>query len=346
MLAVSLTAEAELRELEPWRAEEFLAHLDRAREHIAPWVPASFVASDLEQARQVLQRYADLRARDGGGIWGIWLGGVLVGGVMFASFDAARGVCEVGCWLEPGAQGRGLITRAVERVVGWAVGERGIARVEWRTLPANARSIAVAKRLGMRLDGVLRQAVPGAGGGPRADIELWSLLAEEWQARTTEPRTTEPRTTLTPEAGRDKGEIDELTAAFYRLFGNAGGRVPDLAAIHDLFVPGGVIVQGGPRQALHDLEAFIRPRQALLTSGELTDFTEAETEEHTVIFGDVAQRLGRYTKRGVRDGVPFTGAGTKSMQFLKTPQGWRIAAMSWTDDPEQAGLSAAERPAG
>ncbi|WP_433341760.1 GNAT family N-acetyltransferase [Micromonospora sp. CA-111912] len=179
MFARALTADAELRPLEPWRAEEFLRNLDRAREHITPWVGASFVATDLPSARAVLQRYADRWAGDAGGIWGIWLDGVLVGGVMFVAFDIATGVCEVGCWLEPAAEGRGLVTRAVGVVLDWAVGQRGIHRVEWRTNADNVRSLAAARRLGMRHDGTLRQVYPGPTG--RIDIEIWSVLADEWR---------------------------------------------------------------------------------------------------------------------------------------------------------------------
>jgi RimJ/RimL family protein N-acetyltransferase len=180
MFASPLTDEAQLRPLEPWRAEEFLANLDRAREHITPWVGPSFVATDLASARAVLQRYAERWARDEGGIWGIWLKDVLVGGVMFVSFDVASGVCEAGCWLEPSAEGRGLVTRAVGRIVDWAVRERGIHRVEWRTNARNTRSSNVARRLGMSLDGTLRQAYPSGTG--RVDLEIWSVLAGEWLA--------------------------------------------------------------------------------------------------------------------------------------------------------------------
>lgn len=185
MFALPLTTDAELRPLDPWRAEEFLAHLGRARQHIAPWVSPAFVATDLESARAVLLRYADKWARDAGGIWGIWLDGTLVGGVMFVSFDAGLGVCEAGCWLEPGVEGRGLVTRAVGFIVDWAVHERGIHRVEWRTNAHNMRSISVAKRLGMRRDGTLRQLYPGPGG--RIDLEVWSVLAPEWEARAAAP---------------------------------------------------------------------------------------------------------------------------------------------------------------
>ena len=179
MFALPLTDYAELRPLQPWHAEEFLAHLDRCREHIAPWVGPSLTATDIDSARRSLQNYADRWARDDGGIWGIWQHGRLVGGVVFVSFSAAAGVCEAGCWLEAAAEGQGLITRAARVIIDWAIRERGIHRVEWVTKAGNDRSIAVARRLGMRRDGVLREAVPGPTG--RADMEVWSVLAPEWK---------------------------------------------------------------------------------------------------------------------------------------------------------------------
>ena len=190
MFAVRLTADAELRPLNPWHAEEFLANLDRARKNMTPWVSPAFVATDIDGARLVLQRYADRWARDDGGIWGIWSDGTLVGGVLLVSLNAGTGVCEAGCWLEPGAEGRGLVTRAVSRLIDWAVDERGLHRVEWRVLSGNVRSIAVARRLGMRRDGVLREVAAGPDG--RSDLEIWSLLAPEWRAhRAGAPRGTD-----------------------------------------------------------------------------------------------------------------------------------------------------------
>jgi RimJ/RimL family protein N-acetyltransferase len=181
MFALPLTAEAVLRPLEPWHAAEFLANIDRARAHILPWVGRGFVATDPESARAVLQRYADSHARDNGGIYGIWLDGRLVGGVMLVSFDTRSGTCEAGCWLEPEAEGRGLITRAVGVLIDWAFRERGMHRVEWHTLATNVRSIRVAERLGMRREAVLREA--DLRDGVRTDVEIWAILASEWPAR-------------------------------------------------------------------------------------------------------------------------------------------------------------------
>jgi RimJ/RimL family protein N-acetyltransferase len=53
-----------------------------------------------------------------------------------------------------------------------------MSRVEWCVLPHNERSIAVAQRLGMTKDGVLRQAFEI--NDTRHDVEVWSVLKAEW----------------------------------------------------------------------------------------------------------------------------------------------------------------------
>ncbi|MFE6667159.1 GNAT family N-acetyltransferase [Streptomyces sp. NPDC057697] len=182
MFAVSLGDDgAELRPLETWQAQEFLDHMDRARESVDPWIPFASFATDLDSARALLRKYADRQAADTGRIYGIWLEDTLVGGVMFPVFDAESGNCEIGCWLEPAGQGRGLITRAARELIDWAFRVRGMYRVEWDASAANTASIAVAERLGMTRDGVLRQNYLYRG--ERHDSEIWSLLAPEWRAR-------------------------------------------------------------------------------------------------------------------------------------------------------------------
>ncbi|MGW8883588.1 GNAT family N-acetyltransferase [Streptomyces sp. NPDC055749] len=182
MFAISLGDDgAELRPLETWQAQEFLSHMDRARGLVDPWIPFAAAATDLDSARALLQRYADSQAADTGRLYGIWLDGTLVGGVLFRIFDARTGNCEVGCWLEPAGEGRGLVTRAMRKLIDWAVDVRGMHRVEWVASSANTRSVAVAKRLGMTLDGVMREGYLYQG--TRHDSEIWAVLAPEWRAQ-------------------------------------------------------------------------------------------------------------------------------------------------------------------
>lgn len=169
-----------LKPLEPWHAPAFAEHMDRARDHIRPWVGPAFVTDTVEGARATLQRYATATARDGARIYGLWDGERIIGGVMFVAFDAGWGICEVGCWLEPGAVGRGLVTRSVALLMEWAFEERGVSRVEWRCRTDNLRSVAIARRLGMRSEGVLRSSWVFAGS--RYDKEVFSILRGEWEA--------------------------------------------------------------------------------------------------------------------------------------------------------------------
>ena len=180
-ITLSITPSAELRPLEPWQADEFLAHIDRARATVDPWIPWAARSTDLESARATLQSYADKQAADAGRIHGIWLDGRLVGGVMFVRFDPGTGNCEIGVWTEPAGAGHGLVTAAARILVEYAFVERGMHRIEWITTPRNARSRAVAERLGMKLDGVLRSEY--VHHGERHDAEVWSLLPEEWTSR-------------------------------------------------------------------------------------------------------------------------------------------------------------------
>ena len=106
-----------------------------------------------------------------------------------------------------------------------------------------------------------------------------------------------------------------------------------MARIRRLVIPGGVIVLTGPQYTVYSVDEFIEPRERLLADGRLVEFWEWETSERTEIAGDIASRFGEYRKAGILDGEPFEGGGTKTIQFVRTPEGWRIAAFSWYDQP-------------
>ncbi|MEV0650501.1 GNAT family protein [Phytomonospora sp. NPDC050363] len=180
MFSHALDDTAELRPLEPWRATEFAGAVTADLDNLKPWLPWAETVLDTDSARAWLQVFADGTAADGRRIYGIWDAGKLVGGTMFRVFDERFSSCEIGVWLSPVAGGRGLITKAANHMIAWAVEDRGIHRVEWRCEPANTRSSAVAKRLGMTREGVLRGAFPTRG--THVDVEVWSLLANEWRA--------------------------------------------------------------------------------------------------------------------------------------------------------------------
>lgn len=89
---------------------------------------------------------------------------------------------------------------------------------------------------------------------------------------------------------------------------------------------------------IYALETFIKPREVLLNSGELINFSEFEIKNETKIFGNIAQRFCSYKKMGELNGEYFKSFGMKTIQFIKTADGWKISSVAWDDEKENLKL--------
>ena len=126
-----------------------------------------------------------------------------------------------------------------------------------------------------------------------------------------------------------------MVRTFFAAFTSGPGSVDRLDTLRSVFLPDAVIVRaGGGEPAVCGVDSFINPRQGLLSGGPLVDFSEWELRGRTEVFGDIAQHFCAYAKAGVLDGTPFTGRGMKTLQFVRTPDGWRISAAAWDDERE------------
>jgi ribosomal-protein-serine acetyltransferase len=95
--------------------------------------------------------------------------------------EAEARSAEVGYWLDAAHEGRGLVTRTVTALLDHAFGPLGLHRMGLRAVADNARSRAVAERLGFTLEGVLREVAAFPDG--RRDLAVYGMLAREWAAR-------------------------------------------------------------------------------------------------------------------------------------------------------------------
>ncbi|CAN5650407.1 hypothetical protein BH10ACT10_BH10ACT10_20150 [soil metagenome] len=137
---------------------------------------------------------------------------------------------------------------------------------------------------------------------------------------------------------RDRDEIDGIVRTFFAAFVSGPDVVARLDDLRAVFLPEAVITRTcGGEPAVYDVDGFIAPRRALLSGGSLTDFHEWQLLGRTDVFGDIAQHFGSYAKAGSQEGTAFTARGMKTLQLVRTPDGWRISAAAWDD--ERDGLS-------
>jgi hypothetical protein len=131
----------------------------------------------------------------------------------------------------------------------------------------------------------------------------------------------------------DREQLEGLVEAFFRAFTSGPDAVARLDALRAMFLPSAVIVRTcGTDPAVYDVDGFIAPRAKMLSDGTLVDFTEWPVDGRLDIYGDIAQWFGTYAKSGRQDGVAIDGRGMKSIQFVRTAQGWQISAAAWDDE--------------
>ena len=139
-------------------------------------------------------------------------------------------------------------------------------------------------------------------------------------------------------ASEDRIAVQAVIDRFFAGFTSGTRAEAGAADLREVLLPGAVLVQtAGEEPVVYDVDGFIGPRLALLTSGTLSDFREAATSGQTVLFGDIAQHWCSYEKMWRQDGADHAGAGAKGFQLVRTAAGWRISALVWED--ERPGLS-------
>lgn len=106
-------------------------------------------------------------------------GGAPLGGVTLSLRPDARG--EFGWGISRAEWGRGYATEAATAVRDWGFDSLRLEKLLARLDPRNVASRRVAEKLSMQLEGTLRGARAGRGGG-RADELAFGLLRSAWDA--------------------------------------------------------------------------------------------------------------------------------------------------------------------
>lgn len=168
-----------LREVTIEDAAAIYQAIDTHRDYLKTWLPFVDKMRSVADEEAFLKNVLSVPAERREPIFGIWnerneICGLI--GFHFSDFDNHR--TEIGYWLLPEYQHRGIVTESVRKLCQWAVSEKGIKRIQIRCATGNAASNGIPIRLGFHHEGTERSGELLAS-GEYADIHVYSILKEE-----------------------------------------------------------------------------------------------------------------------------------------------------------------------
>jgi ribosomal-protein-serine acetyltransferase len=111
-------------------------------------------------------------------VYEIWHDKDFAGLIAFKETDYFNNKTEIGYWLDPRFQGKGIMTRSCKALIDYAFSKMGINRVQVKVGIGNARSSMIPERLGFSFEGIERcgEKFPDH----YLNVEIYSMLKEEW----------------------------------------------------------------------------------------------------------------------------------------------------------------------
>lgn len=173
--------EIKLLALRPQDAEPLYELVDSNRAYLEAWLPWAWQMQQMQDIKQFIKQ---LRFRDvysGRWVFGIWHQNNLVGLIDFNEGDKTQSKVGVGYWIAKAYQGKGIVSRAVQRWVDYVFESETVKKVHIKCASTNERSQAVARRMGFELAYIEPpvEVLPGQ----HQSLKVFSMTAKEWQAR-------------------------------------------------------------------------------------------------------------------------------------------------------------------
>ncbi len=156
MKVCELFTNVTMRELCRSDAGEIFSVIDAERGYLGRWLPFVQFTRTAADSQRYVDSVLDAAYREA--VFTLRERELLIGLIGFKDTDPFARTTEIGYWLREAWQGRGIVTRAVDRLCRMAHDEMGLYSVTIKCATGNLPSNRIPQRLGFRLDHVERRA--------------------------------------------------------------------------------------------------------------------------------------------------------------------------------------------
>jgi len=162
-------------------AEPLFDLVDANRKHLKPWMPWVDATATVADERKFIEMMLTKQAKGEVFIATIVVDGEVAGMIDVHNISDARHNGEIGYWLAQDYVGKGVMTKALERVEEIAFTELDLHKLNLCADVANQRSRAVAERRQYHLDATLPENI--LINGQYKDEVVYSITVDEWSKR-------------------------------------------------------------------------------------------------------------------------------------------------------------------
>ena len=178
MLEKRLNDTVSMRLIEKRDAAALFAMVEAGRKDFEQWIPFVSKTKTLEDAVGYVTRFLGMYSDATGYVFGLWDGPVMIGTVMIKDMDHAAKVAEIGYMVARNYRGQGLAAKACADMIDFLFTKLGFQKVVLGCDERNEPSIAIAKRFGFELEGVLKRAI--TINGELCSSMQWALFRENY----------------------------------------------------------------------------------------------------------------------------------------------------------------------
>lgn len=174
---IKINAATELTRISMHDADDIFRLIDQNRDKLRQWLPFVDATHTAENTRAFINSLQSQHSREM--VFTITYESKIAGLIGFKDIDRANKKLEIGYWLAPQYEGRGLVTESCRTLISKAFENMKMNRVQIKCGVGNERSSRIPKKLGFRFEGIEHE---GERHQDRyIDLEVYGMLRSEWK---------------------------------------------------------------------------------------------------------------------------------------------------------------------
>ena len=158
-------------------AEVIFTTIDGNRGTLKKWLPFVDMTRQINDTEIFLQSVINQPSKKRDEIYSIWFREEFAGLIGFKETDWVNRKTEIGYWLSPKMEGKGIATSCAKKLTRFAFKKLKLNRVQVKVAVGNVKSSAIPKRLGFQLEGIERAGELNQN--KFFDLEIYSLLKSD-----------------------------------------------------------------------------------------------------------------------------------------------------------------------